>query len=420
MSETTRQLTGTQYLVTHSVNPGHTGMRLDKFLMDRYRHRSREQLKKAIDNGSITVKRGGSKHLILGKLKASFSLQAGDVIHVMSTKQKEPEVNFNYKILYEDEHIAVVNKPANIPVHPGGRYFFNSLLVHMKTNGHSKELQAERSYFLVHRIDKETSGVLLLAKTREACNILTGQFRNRETKKYYLAIVKGIPAKKQFVVDAPIGRIPKSRVGLKMYPLPEEKGGLPSYTSFEVVESRLGIAPELNGQIIHPDLKKPLPYTLLACFPKTGRQHQIRVHADIAGHALVGDKIYGMDDEEVFALLDGHRESMLAGKSSASPEPISEADLDGELGGELGDETSEDFIFESEFQIPGPTSEVYAELTSKLILPRHALHAAGLKFVHPITNQEMVFESGLPDDLTEFFEKLTGEPIQPFKTSHWE
>jgi 23S rRNA pseudouridine1911/1915/1917 synthase len=414
MSETTRTLTADQYTVTHSVNPGHTGMRLDRFLMDRYRHRSREQLKKAIDGGSITVERGGSKHLHLGRMKASFALQAGDVVFVRSTRQKEPDVNFNYKILYEDDEIAVINKPPNIPVHPGGRYFFNSLLVHMKTNGHSTELKAERSFFLVHRIDKETSGVLLLAKTREACNTLTTQFRNRETKKYYLAIVRGKPTESKFKVDTAIGRIPKSRVGLKMYPLPEAEGGLPSLTTFEVVETRVGIAPETDGKFIHPDLKKPLPYTLLACFPKTGRQHQIRVHADIAGYPLVGDKIYGMSDDDVFALLDGHREFM---RSEVSPEPVEG------IADDSGDEFGEDLDLATDsddFQIPGPTSEIYAEIQSKLILPRHALHAAGLKFTHPTTGKEMAFEAELPDDLRVFFEKLTDQPIQPFKTSHWD
>jgi 23S rRNA pseudouridine1911/1915/1917 synthase len=407
MSETKRQLTHDQYVVTHSVNPGHTGMRLDRFLMDRYRHRSREKLKKAIDGGSITVDRNGSKHLSLGKMKASFALQAGDTVRVASTKQNEPEVNFNYKILFEDEHIAVIDKPPNLPVHPAGRYFFNSLLVHIKTIGNSNEIQPEREFYLVHRIDKETSGVLLLAKTKEACNTLTTQFRNRETQKYYLAIARGKPAEDKFVVDNSIGRIAHSRVGLKMYPVAEAKGGLPSLTTFEVVETRVGIASETNGKPIHPSLLKPLSYTLLACFPKTGRQHQIRVHADIAGHALVGDKIYGMSEDEVCAFLDAHSELM---RTQASSEPVEGFDDENEDDGFSDELGSVDDL---------PTNEIYDEISSKLILPRHALHAAGLKFVHPVTGLEMAFESNLPDDLRVFFEKLTGEPIQPFKTKHW-
>jgi 23S rRNA pseudouridine1911/1915/1917 synthase len=161
----------------------------------------------------------------------------------------------------------------------------------------------------------------------------------------------------------------------------------------------------------------------LACFPKTGRQHQIRVHADLAGYPLVGDKIYGMTDDEVFSLLDGHREFL---KSEVSPEPI-----DGESvirmrtmtedESDIGNLGEEDFSMgEEEFEVPGPTSEIYAELGSRLILPRHALHAAGLKFVHPKTGQEMAFEADLPDDLRLFFEKLTDQAIQPFKTKHWD
>lgn len=409
MSETTKHLTGDHFLVTHSVNHAHNGMRLDRFLMDRYRHRSREKLKQAIDNGSVTVVRETSKHLHLGRMKASFALYNGDIVHVKSTRQKEPDVNFNYTILYEDDEIAVINKPPNIPVHPSGRYFFNSLLVHLKTDGHSKELKAERSFFLVHRIDKETSGVLLLAKTKEACNALTAQFRDRETKKYYLAICRGKPVEYGFEIDNPIGRIANSRIGLKMYPLPESQGGLTSLTSFEVIETRVGVAPETDGKQIHPSLCGPMPYTLMACFPKTGRQHQIRVHADIAGFPLVGDKIYGMDEDDVYNLMDLHSEHM---RSQVSPEPVDSEDF------ESGDEELP-MGGEMDFEIPGPTSEVYAELQSRLILPRHALHAAGLKFKHPKTGKEMVFEAPLPDDLRNFFEKLTGQPIKPFKTNRW-
>jgi len=405
-----RHISKDQFLVTHAVYPKHAGVRLDRFLMERYRHRSREQLKRAIESGAITVIREGSTHLHAGRMKASFGLQPGDVVRVLSTRHPEPEVNFNYRILYEDADIAVVDKPPNLPVHPSGRFFFNSLLIHLKTDGYSKELRLERDYFLVHRIDKETSGVLLIAKTREACNVLTAQFRNRETQKYYLAIVHGAPTEKTFTVNQPIGRIPKNRVGLKMYPLSETEGGLSSLTDFEVVETRVGNASQT--------------YTLLACFPKTGRQHQIRSHAEIAGYPLVGDKVYGMSDDDVFALLDGHRESM---KSEVRPEPISDfgSDLDEDLSDELTDELDGDDDGEPEsFQIPGPTLDRrvlarYAELKSKLLLPRHALHAAGLRFTHPTTGKVMTFESPLPDDLRTFFEGITEAPLQPFKTNRW-
>ena len=187
-----KHLIGEEYLVTHRVTEKNNGMRLDRFLMDRYRRRSREELKRAIERGAITVIRSGLHHPA-GKMKASFSIQGGDIIHVLSKRKREPEVNFDYKILYEDDSILVVDKPANLPVHPAGRYFFNTLLIHLKTSGFQNTIESERVFYLVHRIDKETSGVLLLAKTKEACRILTTQFKERLTEKYYLAIVKGEP-----------------------------------------------------------------------------------------------------------------------------------------------------------------------------------------------------------------------------------
>ncbi len=391
----TKKFSGTEYRVTHSVGSNQAGIRLDRFLMDRYTRRSREKIKRVIDSGAVTVIRESARHLSLGKIKASFSLQPGDIVQVISIRKPEPPVNFNYRILHEDAEILVIDKPPNLPVHPAGRFFFHTLLIHLKTEGFKIDLKSERNFFLVHRIDKETSGVLLLAKTKEACNALTSQFRNRETQKYYLALAKGIPAEPVFRVTEPIGKPPKGRIGIRMVPLPLEQGGLESETLFEAVETRSG---------------PPGTFTLLACFPRTGRQHQIRVHAEIAGHPLVGDKVYGLSDEQVLAWLEGTRENE---RSLVSPEPAEEPET-GE-GFMEPDETEDDEAFE----IPGPTSSLYAELEAKLLIPRHALHAAGLRFRHPRTGEIMAFESDLPEDLRVFFEGLTRTPLKPFRTRHW-
>ena len=389
MSEVVKSLIGNQYLVKYSVGHTQAGIRLDRFLMARYRKRSREQLKKAIDSGAITISREGGKHLSLGKIKPSIALQQGDVVHVVSRRAKEPEVNFDYKVLFEDDAILVINKPPNLPVHPAGRFFFNTLIVHLKTKGYTNESESTNDFYLVHRIDKETSGVLLLAKTKEACNTLTAQFRNRETDKYYLAIARGIPTKDQFDVDASIGKNPESPIGLKMYSRPEAMGGLTALTHFEKIETRED-------------------YTLLACFPRTGRQHQIRVHADIAGLPLVGDKLYGMSEKDCLVMLDHHRDLRL--------EEMSE-----EVNEDSSDEGSEDLelVEEGEDTADKPVNLRYQQIVNSLIIPRHALHAAGLRFKHPTTGKEMVFESRLPDDLREFFERLTDQPLAQFKTKHW-
>ena len=406
-----KHVVGEEYIVTHSVSDKNNGMRLDRFLMDRYRRRSREQLKRAIEIGAITVVRTGFHHPT-GKIKASFSLQGGDIVQVLSRRKPEPEVNFDYTVLFEDDEILVVDKPANLPVHPAGKYFFHTLLIHLKTSGFKNSLESERVFYLVHRIDKETSGVLLLAKSKEACRILTSQFKDRLTDKYYLAIVRGMPKEDPFNVDTSIGKIQGSRVGLKMYAVPEANGGQTALTHFEKIETREG-----------PQGK----FTLMACFPRTGRQHQIRIHAELAGVPLVGDKIYGLSDDEVIALLDHHREGT---RSEASPEPL-DSDSE-EFSGDLEFNEPEDLDLSLEnkpktlddaidrgFQIPGPTSTLYAEVESRLLLPRHALHAAGLRFTHPKTGKEMVFESNLPPDLRSFFEGLDRRELKPFRTKHW-
>ncbi len=328
-----------EYLVTHVVD--RTGIRLDAFLKERYRRRSRQTLKRAIHSGAITVQREQSPHLTVGKLKASTQLIAGDEVLVLSERRPEPPVCFDYKVLYEDEVLFIIEKPANLPVHPAGRYFFNTLLVHLRTEGHRQPLRSEREYFLVHRIDKETSGVLVLATDRDVCAHLVRQFAERTTEKRYLAIVRGV-APEEFVIDAPMMRHTRSAISLKMMIAPESEGGQTALTRFK----RLSV---------HGD------YSLLECFPKTGRQHQIRLHLDHAGHPIVGDKLYGIDESETLRFYE--RENISA--------------------------------------------EAEAALKAKLKLPRHALHASSIRFEHPLTGLRMEFSSPLPQELEAFLQEQT-------------
>jgi 23S rRNA pseudouridine1911/1915/1917 synthase len=327
-------LSENHYLVTHEVGPNQQGIRLDAFLKERYRKRSREQLKRAIDSGAISLKRSQGPHLTVGRLKPSSQLIPGDEVLVLSERKPEPEVCFDYKILFEDEVLFVIEKPANLPVHPAGRYFFNTLLIHLKTEGHQNPLKAEREYFLVHRIDKETSGVLVLTKDRDVCTHLTRQFAERLTEKRYLAIVRGIPPV-EFTVDQAMRRSTTSAIGLKMEVAPESDGGYSALTRFKRLETRGG-------------------FSLVECFPRTGRQHQIRVHLDHAGHPIVGDKLYGMPETESVRFYD---------RVTLTP-----------------------------------------EAEARLLLPRHALHAAGIRFEHPLTGKMMDFVSPLPADLRAFLD----------------
>ncbi|MFN7685440.1 MAG: RluA family pseudouridine synthase [Oligoflexia bacterium] len=331
-------VTPEHYLVTHSVGPNQQGVRLDHFLKSRYRSRSRQSIQTAIDEGWITIERHIGRHApIPGKPKPSTPVMPGDEIRVLTERKPEPEVNFNYKVIFEDDSLFVIDKPPNLPVHPAGRYYFNTLLVHLKTQGFRDPLRGEREFFLVHRIDKETSGILVLTKDKETCARMTEQFAQRTTRKRYLAIVRGIPTESSFVIDAPMARAKHSKIELKMAILSEREGGQTAYTAFHVLET----CRNRHGE-----------FALVECHPKTGRQHQIRLHLEHAGHPILGDKLYGMSEQAALAFFE--RETLSAERWAA------------------------------------------------LIHPRHALHAAGLSFNHPVTGKRIEFESELPADLRSF------------------
>ena len=341
----THDLSADQYLVTHAVGPNQSGIRLDAFLKDRYRKRSREILKKAIESGAITLRRSQGPHVAVGRLKPSYQLLAGDEVLVLSERRPEPEVSFDYRVVFEDQWLFVIDKPANLPVHPAGRYFFNTLLIHLKTQGHKNPLNLEREYFLVHRIDKETSGILVLVKDKAVCTSLTRQFAARTTEKRYFAVTHGI-SPEEFKIDLGMKRstlpIPglkrkntDSAIGLKMVLCPEAEGGQSALTSFKRLET--------SGN-----------YSLVECTPKTGRQHQIRLHLEAAGHPIVGDKLYGIPENEALRFFDRQNLS--------------------------------------------------AEAEAKLLLPRHALHSAGITFEHPISRERLTFRSALPQDLRKFLD----------------
>lgn len=315
------------------VEREHGGLRLDRFLKLQYKRRSRENLKRAIENGIIEVCRTQGAHVALGRLKPSFQVLEGDEVHVTAPKKAEPPVNKNFKVLFEDASLYVIDKPPLLPVHPAGSYMFNTLLMELRSRG--------LDYYLAHRIDKETSGVLVLTKTKEACAALIRQFSERLTRKVYIAIVHGHPSAKHFEVDAPMARDMHSPIGLKMFVKTEEEGGQASFTSFDVLKSFT----TARGA-----------FSVVRCHPKTGRQHQIRVHLNHVGHPLVGDKLYGLDEHHALKLFDG------------------------------------------EFRERGIPSEIQ----QALILPRHALHAEEIEITHPDTGEAMTITSPIPDDLKAF------------------
>lgn len=327
----TEKLGPQYYQVTHRVALNQAGTRLDSFLKDRYRRRSRASLQRAIETGAITLVRTG-KHLMVGRLKPSSVLASGDQVLVRSERKPEPKVNFDYETIYEDAAILALSKPAPLPVHPSGRYFFNTLLTHLQTQGFTQELSALHPFYLVHRIDKETSGILVLAKTKEACASLTKQFAQRKTQKRYLAIVRGCPPDR-FECQLPMKRSENSQILLKMTTCSLADGGLEAQTQFRRLET--------FGN-----------FTLVECIPRTGRQHQIRLHLEAMGYPILGDKLYGLPEDEAVKFYDRAK------------------------------------LTDREW--------------ARLLHPRHALHAASLELEHPLTGQRLKFESALAKDLQEF------------------
>jgi 23S rRNA pseudouridine1911/1915/1917 synthase len=332
---------------------------LDAFLKDRYRKRSRAAMVRALATGAIRLRRDQSPHLTAGRLKPSTQLIAGDEVLVVSERRPEPPVDFNYRLIHEDDELFVVDKPANLPVHPAGRYFFNTLLTHLTADG-------KQNYYLAHRLDKETSGIMAMTKTKASCADLTAQFASRTTQKTYLAIVRG-HTPPSFTVDAPMLRSNRSVIELKMMIAGPDAGGsdaaegMPALTAFETVahyRSRAaGQAPGAFGAGATPpgDFSSS-EFSLVRCFPKTGRQHQIRLHLEHAGHPIVGDKLYGIPESESLRFYE---------RQILSPEAL-----------------------------------------ARIVLPRHALHAHALEFEHPRTGRKLRFESPLPADLQAFLDGL--------------
>ena len=244
------------------------GWRLDKFLMDRLPSWiSRSAIQRAIRDGRVLVD-GYTR-------KPSYRVKVGEKITVETPEPKVPDrvlpEPLPLDLVYEDRDIVVVNKPPGMMVHPipsrTSGTLVNALLYSVKDlQGIGGKLRPG----IVHRLDKDTSGVMVVAKNELAHRKLSGQFKNRVVKKVYLAIVRGRVKEDEFEVDLPIARHPVIRVKMSVV-----EGGKPASTRFEVLR-RFGDSA-----------------TLLKAVPKTGRTHQIRVHLKHIGHPILGDEVYG-------------------------------------------------------------------------------------------------------------------------------
>lgn len=255
------------------ADKGQQLLRVDKFLVARLEKSSRNRVQQAAEAGCIIVN---------GKaVKSNYRVKPLDVVSVVMDRPRyELEIipeNIPLNIVYEDDHLLVVDKPAGLVVHPGhGNYsgtLVNALAWHFKDNPDYDV--ADPRMGLVHRIDKDTSGLLVVAKTPDAKTALGKQFFNKTTKREYVAVVWGIPDPPIGRIEGNIGRSPKDR--LQMTVFPEGDQGKHAVTHYEVLE-RLGYV------------------SVVRCRLETGRTHQIRVHMKWIGHPLLNDSRYGGDE----------------------------------------------------------------------------------------------------------------------------
>lgn len=252
------------------VDKGQSPVRIDKYLFERIVNASRNRIQSAADAGFVMAN---------GKpVKSSYKVKPLDVLTVMMDRPKYdndiiPE-DIPLDIVYEDSELMVINKPAGLVVHPGcGNYhgtLVNAIAWHLKDVPTYDPNDPQVG--LVHRIDKDTSGLLVIAKTPDAKTSLGMQFYNKTTKREYNALVWGIVEKDEGTITGNIGRNPKDRMQMAVMSDPEQ--GKHAVTHYKVLE-RLGYV------------------TLVKCVLETGRTHQIRVHMKHIGHVLFNDERYG-------------------------------------------------------------------------------------------------------------------------------
>lgn len=236
----------------------HDGWRLDQFIKARIPRLSRSRIQQMIRS---------QETLGAAALRPASRVRFGQQITLLRPAPEEPDVPRTFEVLYEDDALMAIAKPAGLPVHATARFHKNTLTALLRERFEGQEVPQ-----IAHRLDRETSGLMLLGKTRQAGAALKGSFRRREVHKRYLALVQGTPPP-EGEIDLPLGPDLDSGIRVKMA---VSAHGQPAQTRYVTLETR--------GEV-----------SLVETWPRTGRQHQIRAHLSALGHPVVGDKLYGPD-----------------------------------------------------------------------------------------------------------------------------
>ncbi len=308
--------------------------RIDQYLTDRVSYLSRAAVQRLMDEGLVKVN---------GKVvKASYHPRLNDQVEMVAPPEPVSELipePIPLEILYEDEHFLAINKQADLMVHPARGKWTGTLVNGLVYYGREwSTVNGAWRPGILHRLDRNTTGVMLVAKSDEAHWRMARQFENRSIQKTYLAVCHGVPHLLGDVIDLPIGqdRYVRERQAIRKV----ENGGKPAVTLYQVQETFQapgGVV--LTESEYSQDRRHPLPpvrFSLIKLMPKTGRTHQLRIHLSVKGHPMVGDTMYG---GRVFSLGDFR-------------------------------------------------------------LARQALHAYEITFVHPATLKPMTIRAELPPDLT--------------------
>ena len=310
---------------------GQQPLRVDKYLMNYIENATRSKIQQAAKDGNIYVNDV--------TVKSNYKVKPNDVVRVLF---EHPPYEFllvpediPLTIVYEDDALLVVNKPAGMVVHPGHGNYSGTLINALTFHFDNLPNNSSNRPGLVHRIDKDTSGLLVVAKTEEAMTHLAKQFFDKTSEREYIALVWGDVKEDQGTIEGAIGRHPKNRLQNTAFIGDDAHKGKPAVTHYKVLE-RFGYV------------------TLVSCKLETGRTHQIRVHLKHIGHTLFNDERYGGD-------------RILKGTSFSKYKQFVENCFS--------------------------------------ILPRQALHAKTLGFVHPVTQEKMKFDSPVPDDIAQCLEK---------------